>query len=169
MFATAGGEDPSGTTDVATGQLLVRLVPASERELSQKAFEQSLRPLLNGFADLRYSFRGEAAARDVSIILVGADGQVLSQAAHALQRQMRGIQGLANVQVNEPLARPELLIQPRADEAARAGVSAQAIGSVARIATVGRSTPARRVSTFPIARCRSGYCCRRSSRVISMP
>ncbi|AZC23854.1 efflux RND transporter permease subunit [Pseudomonas sessilinigenes] len=149
VFATAGGEDPSGTTDVATGQLLVRLVPASERELSQKAFEQSLRPLLNGFADLRYSFRGEAAARDVSIILVGADGQVLSQAAHALQRQMRGIQGLANVQVNEPLARPELLIQPRADEAARAGVSAQAIGSVARIATVGEINSSSARFNFP--------------------
>ncbi|MGR4043640.1 efflux RND transporter permease subunit [Pseudomonas sp. 910_21] len=137
VFATAGGEDSSGATDVATAQLLVRLVPADQRELSQKAFEQSLRPLLNGFADLRYAFRGESAARDISIILVGADGQALSQAAHALQREMRGIEGIANVQVNEPLLRPELLIQPRVDEAARAGVSPLAIGSVARIATVG--------------------------------
>ncbi|MGC5700444.1 efflux RND transporter permease subunit [Pseudomonas sp. NFXW11] len=137
VFATAGGEDASGATDVATGQLLVRLLPAHQRELSQKAFEQSLRPLLDGFADLRYAFRGETAARDLSIILVGPDGPLLSQAAHALQRQMRGLQGIANVQVNEPLARPELLIQPRLDEAARAGVSAQAIGDVARIATVG--------------------------------
>lgn len=137
VFATAGGEDSSGTTDVATGQLLVRLVPAGQRALSQKAFEQSLRPLLNGFADLRYAFRGETAARELSVILVGADGQALSQAAHALQRQMRGIRGIANVQVNEPLPRPELLIQPRVEEAARAGVTAQAIGSVARIATVG--------------------------------
>ncbi|WP_404939090.1 efflux RND transporter permease subunit [Pseudomonas sp. JDS08PS003] len=137
VFATAGGEDSSGATDVATAQLLVRLVPADQRELSQKAFEQSLRPLLNGFADLRYAFRGESAARDISIILVGSDGQALSQAAHALQREMRGIEGIANVQVNEPLLRPELLIQPRVDEAARAGVSPLAIGSVARIATVG--------------------------------
>ena len=137
VFVTAGGEDSSGATDVATAQLLVRLVPPDRRELSQKAFEQSLRPLLNGFADLRYAFRGESAARDISIILVGADGQALSRAAHALQREMRGIEGIANVQVNEPLLRPELLIQPRVDEAARAGVSPLAIGSVARIATVG--------------------------------
>ncbi|MFJ7142179.1 efflux RND transporter permease subunit [Pseudomonas protegens] len=137
VFVTAGGEDSSGATDVATARLLVRLVPADQRELSQKDFEQSLRPLLNGFADLRYAFRGESAARDISIILVGADGQALSQAAHALQREMRGIEGIANVQVNEPLLRPELLIQPRVDEAARAGVSPLAIGSVARIATVG--------------------------------
>ncbi|MGE8351236.1 MAG: efflux RND transporter permease subunit [Pseudomonas protegens] len=137
VFVTAGGEDSSGATDVATARLLVRLVPADQRELSQKDFEQSLRPLLNGFADLRYAFRGESAARDISIILVGTDGQALSQAAHALQREMRGIEGIANVQVNEPLLRPELLIQPRVDEAARAGVSPLAIGSVARIATVG--------------------------------
>ena len=41
------------------------------------------------------------------------------------------------MQVKEPLPRPELLIRPRADEAARAGVTAASIGTVARIATVG--------------------------------
>ncbi|PYY88101.1 AcrB/AcrD/AcrF family protein [Pseudomonas sp. TKO26] len=149
VFVTAGGEDASGATDVASGQLLVRLLPADQRELGQKAFEQSLRPLLNGFADLRYAFRGETAARDLSIILVGPDGAALSQAAHAVQRDMRAIQGIANVQVNEPLPRPELLIQPRVDEAARAGVSAQAIGSVARIAAVGEINAGSARFNFP--------------------
>ncbi|MDF2399640.1 MMPL family transporter [Pseudomonas sp. 3MA1] len=149
VFVTAGGEDASGATDVATGQLLVRLLPADQRELSQKAFEQSLRPLLNGFADLRYAFRGETAARDISIILVGPDGPALSRAAHAVQRDMRALPGIANVQVNEPLPRPELLIQPRLDEAARAGVSAQAIGSVARIATVGEINASSARFNFP--------------------
>ena len=49
-------------------QLLIRLVPADQRELSQKAFEHAVRPLLDAFPDTRYAFRGDSAARDVSII-----------------------------------------------------------------------------------------------------
>ena len=118
-------------------QVLIRLVPADQRELSQKAFEHAVRPLLDAFPDTRYAFRGDSAARDVSIILAGADADALSRAAHALERDMRALPGLANVQVKEPLPRPELLIRPRADEAARAGVTTASIGTVARIATVG--------------------------------
>ena len=136
VFTTAGGEDASGATDVANGQLLIRLVPADQRELSQKAFEHAVRPLLDAFPDTRYAFRGDSAARDVSIILAGADADALSRAAHALERDMRALPGLANVQVKEPLPRPELLIRPRADEARRASHAAS-IGTVARIATVG--------------------------------
>ena len=105
VFTTAGGEDASGATDVANGQLLIRLVPADQRELSQKAFEHAVRPLLDAFPDTRYAFRGDSAARDVSIILAGADADALSRAAHALERDMRALPGLANVQVKEPLPR----------------------------------------------------------------
>ena len=111
-------------------------MPADQRELSQKAFEHAVRPLLDAFPDTRYAFRGDSAARDVSIILAGADADALSRAAHALERDMRALPGLANVQVGTAAA-PELLIRPRADEAARAGVTAASIGTVARIATVG--------------------------------
>lgn len=137
VFATAGGEDASGATDVATGYLLVKLVPPDQRALSQKAFEQSLRPMLGSVADMRYAFRGGSVARDLSVILVGADPATLSRTAHALQRDMRRMPGVANAQINEPLLRPELLIRPRLDEAARAGVTTLAIGTVSRIATVG--------------------------------
>ena len=81
-------------------------MPADQRELSQKAFEHAVRPLLDAFPDTRYAFRGDSAARDVSIILAGADADALSRAAHALERDMRALPGLANVQVKEPLPRP---------------------------------------------------------------
>ena len=102
VFTTAGGEDASGATDVAN-ELLIRLVPADQRELSQKAFEHAVRPLLDAFPDTRYAFRGDSAARDVSIILAGAD-------ADALSGRMRwnatcALPGLANVQVGTAAAR----------------------------------------------------------------
>lgn len=131
VFASAGGED------VARGELLIRLKPAGQRRLGQKEFEQALRRELAGFADMRFAFRGENAARELSVILVGDDPATLSGAAHALRRQMRDLPGVANVQVDEPLPRPELQVRPRMDEAARAGVSPLAIGTALRIATVG--------------------------------
>ena len=50
---------------------------------------------------------------------------------------MRGVAGIVNTQVNEPLARPELLILPRLHEAALVGISAASIGNMIRIATLG--------------------------------
>lgn len=137
VFTLAGGQDAAGANDVTKGMLLVRLKPPGERALDQKGFEQSLRQDLNRFDDMRFTFQGESDARDVSIILLSADPAKLSQTANELQRQMRGVTGIANVQVNEPLARPELLIQPRVHEAALAGISASSIGSIMRIATLG--------------------------------
>jgi len=137
VFASAGNDDAAGSGDVASGNLVIRLKPPKQRELSQKAFEQAVRPALARIDDIRFSFQGESAARDISIILVGSDPDRLASAARALEGEMRGVSGIANVQVNEPLPRPELLIQPRLDEAARSGVSPVAIGTVARIATVG--------------------------------
>jgi hydrophobe/amphiphile efflux-1 (HAE1) family protein len=137
VFTLAGGQDVAGANDVTKGMLLVRLKPPSERELDQKGFEQSLQQDLNKFDDIRFTFQGGSDGRDVSIILLSADPATLSEAANELQRQMRGVAGIANVQVNEPLARPELLIQPRLHEAALAGVSASSIGNVMRVATLG--------------------------------
>lgn len=137
VFATAGGQDAAGAQDVAKGTVRVRLVPPGQRLMEQKQFEAVVRADLAHFADMRYAFKGQGDARDLSIILLGTDAAQLSETAHALRLQMKALDGIANVQVNEPLARPELHIRPRAIEAARAGVSAQGIGTVLRIATVG--------------------------------
>lgn len=131
VFTTAGGED------VAQGNILIRLKPVTERSLSQKEVEESLLHELHRFEDMRLAFRGESSARELSVILVGDDADTLSEAAHALRRQMASVPGIANVQVNEPLPRPELRIMPRTDEAARLGVTSTEIGNLLRIATVG--------------------------------
>ncbi|MDO4904093.1 MAG: efflux RND transporter permease subunit [Lautropia sp.] len=131
IFSTAGGDD------VSQGTLLIRLKPVSERDLSQKGVENALLGDLRQFEDMRLAFRGETAARELSVILVGDDADALSEAAHTLRRQMQAITGIANVQVNEPFMRPELRIMPRLDEAARLGVTPQEMGTLLRIATLG--------------------------------
>ncbi len=135
VFASIGKTDDSA--DVRLASMVVNLVPASEREISQRDFERKAEQVIAHTPNLRYSFLNENAARDISIILVGDSPKNLTAAALALENQMRGIDGIANVQMTEPLPRPELHITPRFEEAARLGVSTQSIATVVRIATTG--------------------------------
>ena len=50
---------------------------------------------------------------------------------------MRGVPGLANVVNTAAIARPEILVTPRPDEAALAGVSTGSISQAVRVATLG--------------------------------
>jgi hypothetical protein len=50
---------------------------------------------------------------------------------------MRTVPGLANVVNTASIARPEIIVTPKPDQAARAGVSAGAISQAVRVATIG--------------------------------
>lgn len=135
VFASIGRTDDG--PDVARASLLVNLVPASERTLSQRQFELGAADLIARTPNIRFAFQNENAARDISVILVGDEPEKLATAALAVETGMRGIEGIANVQTAEPLPRAELQVRPRFDEAARLGVSTQSIAAVTRIATTG--------------------------------
>ncbi len=125
------------TSSPDEAMVIARLKPRSERNLTRKAFERIVWPVLSSIPDIRLAFLGDAGGKDVSIILSGDEPTQLAQAVHDLEAQMRGLPQLANVQSTAPLPRPELLIRPRFDEAARLGVSTGAIGATAQIATLG--------------------------------
>lgn len=107
------------------------------RSISQKEFEDKLRETLKQFADVRITFRNEMAARDMSILLTGNDPIKLQQTANELKQQMQSLSSVENVQINAPLMKPEVQVKLRADEAAKAGVSPQAVGNLLQIATLG--------------------------------
>ena len=131
VFTTAG----SG--EINKGEVLIRLKPHQVRSISQKEFEDKLRESLKQFADVRITFRNEMAARDVSILLTGNDPVKLRQTANELKQQMQGLSTVENVQINAPLMKPEVQVKLRADEAAKTGVTPQAVGNLLQIATLG--------------------------------
>ncbi len=131
VFATAGVDG------VEKGEVLIRLKPYGQRAVSQKEFEEIFHNELRMIPDIRFMFRNELAERDVSVILNGTDSQLLSETAATLKQQMSSMNSVKNVQVSEPLMRPELNVVLRSDEAARAGVTTQAVGTMLRIATIG--------------------------------
>ncbi len=132
VFITIGGSGEPSKAEV-----LIRLKPHKERQITQKQFEEKVRSELSQFSDLRFAFRNEMAQRDVSILLTGSDPQKLNQAAKVLKQQMQGLASVENVQINAPLVKSELQVKLRPTEAAQAGVTPQAVGNLLRIATVG--------------------------------
>ncbi|MDD7568485.1 MAG: efflux RND transporter permease subunit [[Actinobacillus] rossii] len=132
VFITVGG---SGEPNKA--EVLVHLKPYSERYITQKQFEDKVRAEFNQFADFRFAFRNEIAQRDVSILLTSNDPQKLNQAAQTLKQEMQSLASVENVQVNAPLMKSELQVKLLPNEAARAGITPQAVGNLLHIATLG--------------------------------
>lgn len=131
VFTTAG------MGEINKGEVLIRLKPYQQREVSQKEFEDKLRNILKEFADVRINFRNEMASRDVSILLTGNDPKKLREAANELKQQMQTLSTVENVQINAPLIKSEVQVKLRKNEAAKAGVAPASVGNLLQIASLG--------------------------------
>lgn len=124
-------------SDVSKAELLVVLKPHAERNFTKKEFQNRLGEKLSSLPDVLYSFNNEMAQRDVTVLLTGKDANLLEETALLLKEQMKGIEGIQNIQEKLPLKRKEILVELSPYEASRLGVSVQNAGDVIRIATLG--------------------------------
>ena len=83
---------------------------------------------------LKLNDRGE---RDLSFSILAANEADLNLAVARLEEALSGEPLLANVSTKGALPRPEVQITPRADEAARLGITAAQIAETLRIGTIG--------------------------------
>ena len=105
---------------------------------TQAKFEQDFSKTLKTLPGVRASFGQQGGGgTGVAYILAGDDGDLLSQTAAELQREMATLPELVNAQSADNLTRPEIEITPKPDEAALMGVSTASISTAARVATVG--------------------------------
>ena len=78
--------------------------------------------------------RGE---RELTLTILGDEPVALNRAVAGLESAMRRLTGFSNVAPSAGADRPEIRVTPRLDEAARFGISTEAIGDAVRIATIG--------------------------------
>ncbi|MGB3402899.1 MAG: efflux RND transporter permease subunit [Microcoleaceae cyanobacterium] len=136
-LAVIGG---NGNSEVNKGSLYVNLLPQDQREISQQQFEQQMRVQFEQVPGARIGFQadgGGGSNKDLTIVLNSENPEALQQTALALERQMREIQGLVEVNSSASLVKPELLIKPDPKRAGDLGVSVQSIARTARLATLG--------------------------------
>lgn len=111
----------------------------ADRDMSTQAFQESIRPLLYAIPDVRLGFgqSGEGGSTTLQVLLSSEEGELLTATALQLEREMRTLPQLANVHQATPRAGADLVIKLKPAEAARLGVTPEAIATIARVATIG--------------------------------
>ncbi|MGL4290319.1 MAG: efflux RND transporter permease subunit [Phreatobacter sp.] len=132
-----GGSTPTGTREIRRASVIVRLSHKTERSRTQRQIQQSVSGLFNEIPDIRAWYVNDNGERELSIIVRGTDAANLNKAVASLETEMRRLPGFVNVAAAAGLDRPEIRVVPRADEAARYGVTTDQISEAVRIATIG--------------------------------
>jgi len=141
VFAQTGsssggsGFGPAGGSDLRDGTITVVL--KAHRDMKTNDFKILIRPMLRQIPDMRITTQGSFGAADVNMTLGSEDTVALDRVQLELEKEMRTLPIISNVRPSPPPAGPELQIRPKIEEAARLGVSSQALASVLRVATIG--------------------------------
>src|SRR5947199_8133005 len=139
-----GGRVPPGTLEVRRAALIINYTPKGDRKIThtQRLLELDISKELENVPDIRFWFLDENGLRAISLVVTGTESNIVSNVAAELATQMKRIPIIANVISETSLDRPELRIQPRADLAARLGVSTENLSETIRVATIGDVGPA---------------------------
>src|SRR5690606_22977286 len=96
-----------------------------------------VRTRLADLPGVRVSFVSTEPGELMQLVLAGDDPRRLQAAATALERDLRGIDGLGRITSSASLLRPEIVITPNPARAADLGVATADTAEAARIATAG--------------------------------
>ncbi|MGX1421809.1 multidrug efflux pump subunit AcrB [Bradyrhizobium elkanii] len=137
-----GGRVPPGLQEVRRAALIINYTPKADRKITQRELELSIGKELDNVPDIRFWFLDENGLRAISLVVTGTDSNIVNNVASELATQMKRIPIIANVISETALDRPELRIRPRAELAARLGVSTESLSQTIRVATIGDVGPA---------------------------
>jgi multidrug efflux pump subunit AcrB len=141
------GSDPGessgdANSDVDEATLTYWLLPVTQRVRSQAQLEAELQRRLAALPGVRFAISTQDSGQAVSVVLASDDDDLLHHTAVEVERQLRGVRGLAFVNLSANVLRPELDVVPNPAAAAQLGVTGEALGKTLRIATVGDTAAA---------------------------
>lgn len=134
---TGPGSSVSSAAEIRTATLKLHLKEIRDRKRSQEEITASLKEKLQVIPGVRITTGGGGFGEKLSLTLLGDDPTALHQATRAIINDMRKVPALSSVTSSESLVRPEIVIRPDFNQAARLGVTSAAIGDALRIATSG--------------------------------
>ncbi len=109
----------------------------SERTRSWTEINDDIAARLSDLPDLRVFVLGEEGQHDITINVLADTETAAARAANALLRQMHTMPELRYATSAAALMRPEIRIIPDPERAAELGVTAAALASAVRVATIG--------------------------------
>ncbi|EPX87109.1 Cation/multidrug efflux pump [Rubellimicrobium thermophilum DSM 16684] len=114
--------------------------PVEGRSRSQSEIEMDVSQAIAPIPDIRayrLNVGPGGGGRDISYSILSDDAEALNLAVARLEEALRGDPLFTDVSTEGALPRPEVQITPRADDAARLGVTTAAIAQTVRVATIG--------------------------------
>ncbi len=130
------GQDISTDGSVTDGRLTFNLIDSHKRKQSQAQLEKIIQDKLSDIPGAKFS--AEAGNGEVySLVLASNDDELLQATAKQIEKEMRELKTIGNINSDYNLTRPEVYIKPNFNRAAELGVTPSNMGQVIRIATSG--------------------------------
>jgi multidrug efflux pump subunit AcrB len=143
VYTTIGGgsagSDPfvnAGAAEVRRATLTIALSERGQRPRKQ-VIEADIRRTLLDLPGVRTKVGLGGSGEKYVLVLTGDDPRTLQQAALAVEKDLRTIEGLGSIASTASLVRPEISVRPDFARAADLGVSSAAIAQTLRVATLG--------------------------------
>lgn len=143
VFSSIGGGssgdafNPGAAAEVRRAVLTLTTVHRNERDASLGEIESRLRSRMNDIAGARFTVGPPDTGVKMQLVLRSEDPIALAKTAQQVERELRTLNGIGNVNSSASLVRPEIIVRPDTARAADLGVTAAAIGETVRVATAG--------------------------------
>ncbi|QAU33445.1 efflux RND transporter permease subunit [Janthinobacterium sp. 17J80-10] len=143
IFSSIGGGSsgdafaPGAAAEARRAILTLTTVHRNDRSESLQQIEAGIRARLADVPGARFTVGPPDTGVKMQLVLRSEDPLALAAAAREVERELRTLQGIGNVNSSAALVRPEIIVRPDFARAADLGVTAAAIGETVRVATAG--------------------------------
>lgn len=143
IFSSIGGGSsgdafaPGAAAEARRAIMTLTTVHRNDRKGSMADIETQLRMRMSDIAGARFTVGPADTGVKMQLVLRSEDPVALSQVAQQVERELRTLQGVGNVNSSASLVRPEIIVRPDFARAADLGVTAASIGETVRVATAG--------------------------------
>ncbi|MGK5024553.1 efflux RND transporter permease subunit [Janthinobacterium sp. RB2R34] len=143
VFSSIGGGSsgdafaPGAAAEARRAVLTLTTVHRTDRKESMAGLESQLRSKLDNIPGARFTVGPPDTGVKMQLVLRSEDPVALMAAAQKVERELRGLKGIGNVNSSASLVRPEIIVRPDFAKAADLGVTAASIGETVRVATAG--------------------------------
>ena len=138
----AGSDLQSVGSNVKTSNTATLSIDMGARDTrpNKKVVEASMRKALSDLPGARIKVGFGGTGQAYAFAISGNDQARLQMAVNAVDKSLRALKGVGNTTSSVNLVRTEVIVRPRAGQAATLGVTSQAISDALRIATQGDYT-----------------------------
>ena len=143
IFSSIGGGSsgdafaPGAAAEARRAVLTITAVHRDLRKESMQDIDAQIRARMAEIPGARFNVGSPETGGKLQLVLKSEDPAALIQAAQAVERELRTLKGIGNINSSASLVRPEIIVRPDNARAADLGVTAGSIGETVRVATAG--------------------------------